>query len=210
MHIKQLLLLGFVFLLYVPVAAYAAANTSAPGSAKQQLAKAMQAYEQGDYEAAFSGWKALAQRGNAEAQYNLALLYRDGEGVAVDYDKAMTWYRKSAEQGYANAQSNIGAMYYKGIGVPQDYGKALEWYRKAAAQGLAVAQKNIGAMYYKGYGVPKDNTQAVKWLLLAKANGSRMARLYLNKIVPELTADQKDNAVKLAKKWWSLHHKKSP
>lgn len=205
MRKKQILRVGFALVLYA-IFTTMAANGAPPGTnVGRQLTRAIEAYQNGDYQAAFSLWNALAEHGNAEAQYNLALLYRDGEGVPVDYGKAMAWYRKAAKQGYARAQSNIGAMYYKGLGVPQDYSKALEWYRKAAEQGLAVAQKNIGAMYYKGYGVTTDITQAVKWLLLAKANGSRMALLYLQQIKPELSASEVEEAVALAKQWWRAH-----
>jgi TPR repeat protein len=38
--------------------------------------------------------------GYADAQYNLALMYNNGEGVPQDYALAVEWYRKAAEQGY--------------------------------------------------------------------------------------------------------------
>jgi hypothetical protein len=46
---------------------------------------------------------ASARAGNAAAQYNLGLRYRDGDGVPVDQGEAEKWLRKAADRRYANA-----------------------------------------------------------------------------------------------------------
>ena len=71
------------------------------------------------------------------AQYNLGIMYCNGQGVLQDYKEAVKWYRLAAEQGYAAAQYNLGLMYRNGDGVPQDYQEAVKWYRLAAEQGDA-------------------------------------------------------------------------
>ena len=93
-----------------------------------------------------------AEQGHALAQYNLGLMYANGEGVPQDDKEAFNWYRKSAEQGHAGAQVNLGLMYTNGEGVPQDDKQALKWFRKAAEQGDAQAQVNLGVMYEEGAG----------------------------------------------------------
>src|SRR5712691_8471260 len=45
-----------------------------------------------------------AEQGHAEAQFNLGLMYIDGQGVPQDYTQAAQWLRKAAEQGDATAQ----------------------------------------------------------------------------------------------------------
>ncbi|MEP6880280.1 MAG: caspase family protein, partial [Nitrosospira sp.] len=40
-----------------------------------------------------------AEQGNADAQYNLGVIYRNGKGVPQDDAKAVEWYRKAAAQG---------------------------------------------------------------------------------------------------------------
>ena len=70
----------------------------------------------------------LAEEGNPIAQYNLGLMYDNGEGVPQDYAEAMRWYRLAAEQGCADAQYELGYMYENGLGVPQDYAEAAHWY----------------------------------------------------------------------------------
>ena len=79
-----------------------------------------------------------ADRGNADAQDYLGIMYANGRGVPQDYAKAAEWYRKAADQGYANAQCNLGFMYDNGCGVPQNCKTAVEWYQKAADQGYAM------------------------------------------------------------------------
>ena len=110
-----------------------------------------------DYKTAHRLWLPLAEQGNVEAQYELGLMYEQGQGVPQDYKEAVKWYRLSVEQGYAKAQSVLGFMYHKGHGVLQDYKEAVKWFRLAAEQGFAIAQYNLGLMYVKGKGVPKDH-----------------------------------------------------
>ena len=49
--------------------------------------------------------------GNAVAQFNLGLIYHNGEGISQDQAEAVKWYRRAAEQGDAQAQCNLGLMY---------------------------------------------------------------------------------------------------
>ena len=46
-----------------------------------------------------------AEQGNADAQFNLGLMYFEGEEVSQDDAEAVEWWRKAAEQGLAAAQS---------------------------------------------------------------------------------------------------------
>ena len=56
----------------------------------------------------FLEYKARAEQGDAEAQFNLGFCYDDGRGVEKDYGEAVKWYRKAAEQNFAPAQFNLG------------------------------------------------------------------------------------------------------
>ena len=46
----------------------------------------------------FTGLRARAQKGQADAQYSLGNRYARGEGVAQDDAEAVRWYRLAAEQ----------------------------------------------------------------------------------------------------------------
>ena len=92
------------------------------------------AAERGDYETALREWRPLAERGDADAQYNLGVMYDTGQGVAQDYAEALKWYRRAAEQGHAAAQYNLGVVYGNGQGVAQDYVQAHLWFNLAASR----------------------------------------------------------------------------
>ena len=46
--------------------------------------KGFTAHESGDYATALREWTPLAEQGHADAQYNLGLMYANGEGVPQD------------------------------------------------------------------------------------------------------------------------------
>jgi hypothetical protein len=100
-----------------------------PGWAADVVDRCQQLYKNGQYEQAFPVCSKAAKQGDAEAQYNLGLMYHFGEGISQDYTEAAKWYRKAAKQGYADAQYNLCLMYYNGKGVQQDYAEAAKWYR---------------------------------------------------------------------------------
>src|SRR6185295_7827953 len=93
---------------------------------------------------ALQGLRTRAQQGDADAQYYLGELYRDGKGVPKDSAQAVQWYTKAADRGHVAAQSDLGSMYFYGQGVPKDSAQAVQWYRKAAEQGDTYAQYNLG------------------------------------------------------------------
>ena len=43
------------------------------------------AYKRGDYVTAFREMMSVAERGNADAQYNLGVMYGNGQGVPQDF-----------------------------------------------------------------------------------------------------------------------------
>ena len=118
-----------------------------------------------------------AEQGDANAQFMLGNMYRQGKGVSQDYKQAVSWYRKAADQGLAKAQLMLGVMYYEGRGVTQDYKQAVSWYRKAAEQGFAQAQTLLGSMYFEGRGVARDYQQAKEWFIKAVLQGDAVAML---------------------------------
>lgn len=135
--------------------------TSGGVGSAQDFDKGDAAYRSGDYATALREFRPLAERGNAQAQYNLGYRYHIGQGVTHDNKEAWKWFRKSAEQGYAKAQAMLGVMYQY---LAEDAKEAVKWYRKSAEQGHAEAQELLGQMYADGLGVTQDNIYAHMWL----------------------------------------------
>jgi uncharacterized protein len=124
-------------------------------------------------------WQKAAAQGQADAQYNLGVMYAKGEGVPYDAGKAVEWYEKAAAQGHADAQCRLGVAYATGKGLPKDATKAVEWYEKAAAQGHAAAQYLLGCAHDRGEGVPKNDIKAVEWYEKAASKGVAAAQFRL-------------------------------
>ena len=144
--------------------------------------------------------RALAEKGDAQSQYELGLSFHNGSlGVAKDEAEAAKWYRKAAEQNDPQAQYNLGVCYAKGEGVAQDYVKAVKWFRKAAEQNDAQAQYNLGICYAKGQGVRKDYVEASKWMLLAAEQGDEDAKKNVAALEVRMTREQIAEGQKLAR-----------
>jgi TPR repeat protein len=76
-----------------------------------------------------------AEQGHASGQFNLAMIYRDGEAVEQDHAEAARWFARAAEQGNVHAQLFMGVISNAGEGVPRDYPRALMWLELAAEGG---------------------------------------------------------------------------
>jgi TPR repeat protein len=101
----------------------------------QDLEKGVAAYDSGDFQTVIAERLPLAEQSNAAAQYNLGLMYLEGNGVPQDYAEAIKWYCLAADQGDSGAQSNLGLMYEHGYGVFQDNVKAHMSYNIISANG---------------------------------------------------------------------------
>lgn len=123
---------------------------------------------------------ASAEKGDPEAQYDLAVRYYHGfYGASHDFAAALKWFQKAAEQGHASAQNRLALMYENGEGTIKDLSAALKWLQKAAAQGSDTAQYNLALMYYEGKGTTKDLSAAFKWRQKAADQGNPLAQYKL-------------------------------
>jgi len=120
----------------------------------------------------FKETKERAEHGDAEAQYNLAVMYDMGVGAPKNYTESGKWYAKAAGQGIAEAQFQLGVRYYEHAKQAKDnYVKAFSWFYKAGLQGMAEAQYNVALMYQLGRGVPTNRVEAYKWYIISAAQG---------------------------------------
>ncbi len=120
-----------------------------------------QAYKVGNYQQALRLWKPLAEQGNADAQYNLGLLYMNGKGVEKNDRQALFYFLDAARQGHAEAQFNAGLLFATGRGITRTDRDAFMWWERAAKQGLIAAKYNLGFMYAYGRGTGVDYEKAI-------------------------------------------------
>jgi hypothetical protein len=100
-----------------------------------QYQDGVKAIEQRDFALALNILRPLAENGYTHAQWSLAWLYTNGQGVVQDFTKASKWFRLAAEQGHAGAQAGLGMAYSDGRGFNRDLIKALMWQSLGALSG---------------------------------------------------------------------------
>ena len=132
------------------------------------------------------------------ADFNLALLYANGQGVAQDKSRAVNLLTRAAGHGNPAAQTALGIRYATGDGVPQDANTAVVWYGKAAHQGYVWAQILMGLAHATGEGVQQSYVEADTWLVLAAAAGSADAAEERDQIELLLTEDERRQATERA------------
>ena len=159
---------GFRGALFAIVLAVAAA----PAAAGQGIADGIDAYWNGDFDAAARQWQPLAEAGDTLARFNMGILHDNPRRDDRDPEKARHWYEAAAEAGDAPAAFNLGLMHEEGDNTEADIAAAVAWYRRAAEGGDILAQHRLGMILAEGRGgYPDDQTEAVRWLLVAAENG---------------------------------------
>ena len=102
---------------------------------KEDVQRAIDAYNEGDYAAAMAVWEPLANQGNRDAQFAMGVLYYEGHGVNKNLDEALAWFRKAADSEHPTAMFNLGVAYWEGRGLSQNYAQAVDWWERAAESG---------------------------------------------------------------------------
>jgi TPR repeat protein len=142
-----------------------------------------------------------AINGDADAQYNLYLRYKYGDGVTKDETKSFYWQSMAAKYGNDEAQYWLAAKYAMGWGVTKDNTKAAYWYTQSAMQGNTESQYFLGDRYHLGLGVPKDNVIAYAWYYIATENGHINATFSKANTSVLLTSEEITEGAKIASNW---------
>jgi TPR repeat protein len=182
---KRFLVLPIIFILLPGIPAFA------------DFAKGRSAYESGDYATAFKEFNPLAEQGHGEAQYNLGMMYNDGQGVTQDYETAFKWFKLAAEHNRAvKPGASEGAV------------KAQEAVFKYM-QDLYInrAMYNLGAMYNNGDGVDRDFVRAYMWMKIAASQGNENAVLGRDMIQTNMTPEEVEEAQELVRKCVAKNYK---
>lgn len=127
----------------------------------------------------------LAENGDAGAQLQLGLAYREGRyGLVPDAKAGLDWLTRAAAGGLSYAADLVGTAYAEGQGTAPDPGRARHWWTLAAQAGNAHAALRLGEQL-----AATEPKQAEQWLERAAAQGHRQAArdlraLYSRQIAP--------------------------
>lgn len=127
-----------------------------------------------------------ADAGSADAQYQLALLYLYGQGVAQDNAVAARYFKDAAGRGHAQASGNLGAMFAEGRGGGgggPDPVAAFSHYKRAGEAGEPEGLFRAALLLYddrvQGYDEHERLADAHDLFTRARGSGHPQAVFYL-------------------------------
>ncbi len=98
--------------------------------------------KQSYYEAA-DVCKAMADKGEMNAQFSLAVMYYQGNGMMSNMRESQKWMRKAALQNHNQAQYNLALMIANGQGSNADLVEAYAWFTISAENAYATANDSV-------------------------------------------------------------------
>jgi TPR repeat protein len=146
-------------------------------------------YDGGDYADAYKIWHTI-DKYDLAAMRNVAMMLREGKGVAKDPKAAEDLLQTAADAGLPTAQADLADMLMKGEAGPPDYKDALPLLAAAAAANHPVAQFKLGQLYETGWPgmVPQNTTVARRLYAAAAGHGMKAAQERLDGLGPEPAA----------------------
>lgn len=175
------------------VAAFLASLLSTPLSA-QSVRAGIEAWQRADYASAAAIWRPLAEKGDADAEFNLGQAYRLGRGVPLSLSMAKGWFQKAADAGHLDAETTLGLLLFQN----GDQTEGLKWLRRAAEQGEPRALLVYGTALYNGDGVTQDHLLGYAFVRRAANQGLAPARDTLAQLDAMMSDTDKQKAVLLA------------
>src|SRR5580765_989063 len=76
-------------------------------AAAQTVRAGIEAWQKGDMAGAVAIWRPLAEKGDADAAFNLGQAYRLGRGVPINLAAAQSWFERAASKGHLDAQTTL-------------------------------------------------------------------------------------------------------
>lgn len=163
-------------------------------AAAQSVRAGIEAWQKGDTAGAVAIWKPLAERGDADAAFNLGQAYRLGKGVPLDLAQSQGWLERAARKGHVDAQTTLGLLLFQnGNRVA-----AMRWLKGAAEAGEPRALLMVGTALYNGDGVPEDPIKAYAYVSRAAAQGLDPAKATLADMDSVMPLEQRKRGVALA------------
>lgn len=175
--------------------AFFAFASAVPAQAQQPSVKAgIEAWQSGDYATAINNWRPLAEKGDADAAFNLGQAYRLGRGVVVNLGAAQTWLGRAADKNHLDAQTTLGLLLFQNgnrVG-------GLRWLKMAAERGEPRAMLVYGTALYNGDGVARDPVKAYAYVSRSAAQGLPPAKETLAEMDKVIPVDIRQQGIALA------------
>ena len=162
--------------------------------------RGFQALDQRDYKTALYYLSLFAANGDAKANYNLGIMYRDGLGIKKDDVQSLAHFIEAAENGHMLGNYAVGLAFLMGRGSDIDAKAAIHYFTEAALLGHAISPVEIGSLYFQGRLVEKDFVSAHFWWSLARDRNAPHASRNLDALISKMNQEQKRRAFLLQNK----------
>jgi cell division septation protein DedD len=169
------------------------ASLATPVSA-QSVKAGIEAWQKSDYSAAVAIWRPLAEKGDADAQFNLGQAYRLGRGVPINLAAAQSWFERAADRGHVDAQTTLGLLLFQN----GNHTGGLRWLKVASDQGEPRAMLVYGTALFNGDGVPQDPILGYAFVSRAAAQGLQAAKDTLGQLDQIMSVEDRKKGVALA------------
>lgn len=173
--------------------ALALAIAAAPLSA-QSVKAGIDAWQKGDFSSAVAIWRPLAERGSADAQFNLGQAYRLGKGVPINLSQSQNWLERAADQGHVDAETTLGLMLFQN----GDKDSGLKWLKMAADQDDPRAQLVYGTALFNGDGITQNPVLGYALVARSAAQGLGPAKETLSQLNNLVSAQDRRKGVAVA------------
>ena len=175
------------------VLAILAATMTSPLAA-QSVKAGIAAWQKQDYSAAVAIWRPLAEKGDADAQFNLGQAYRLGRGVSLNLAVAQTWLERAANSGHVDAETTLGLLLFQN----GNHTGGLRWLKAAADKGEPRALLVYGTALFNGDSVPQDAILGYAYVSRAAAQGLQPAKDTLAQLDQMMPVEDRKKATALA------------
>jgi len=88
----------------------------------------------------------FAKKGNAIAQFDLAMMYARGDGVKRSEKIAFKWFHKAALNNHTEAKYYMGLSFLQGRGVKRQPHLARVWFKRANSAGHPKAMYHLSRL----------------------------------------------------------------
>src|SRR5690348_10033178 len=176
------------------VAAALLIASAAPLSA-QSVRAGIDAWQRSDYAGAVTIWRPLAEKGDADAQFNPGQAYRLGRGVPINLAAAKTWFERAANQGHVDAQTTLGLLLVQN----GDQAEGLRSLKKPADKGEPRAMLVYGTALVNGDSVTQDPALGYAYVSRAASQGLEPAKDTVEQLDKLLTAGDRKRGSDLAR-----------
>ena len=170
------------------------ATAAIPAAALADVKAGVDAWSRGDYAAAVREWQGPAEKGDADALFNLAQAYKLGRGVKPDLAKAEELFSRAAARGHLQAADMYGLLVFQA----GDHARAMPFIKAAAERGDPRAQYLLGIAHFNADNVPRDWVRAYALVTLARQAGLPQATAALAQMDKHIALEDRQQSVALA------------